>query len=96
MSRVRVSENVPGTAAGVEFLPRRVRSIFNSPANGSVHKRKNRKTDSLPDVRWNFPPQTVSRTANANRDTMSRELLLAVEDPMIAVLIPLKEFESCR
>jgi hypothetical protein len=98
MSGVKVSENVPGAAVCIELLPSKVRSIFYSPANNRTLKRKYQQIGSLPDVRWNFPPQTVSRTANVNRDAMSQWKPAASLpiDFMHTALIPLKEFETCR
>lgn len=99
MSGVKESENVCG-AMGCVLRQRKDRSVVYSPSNSSAPQRKYRKNDSLPDSSWNFLPQTVSRKAYANRNPKRRELKPAVvsllSDAMIAVLIPLKEFETCR
>ena len=99
MSGVRVSENLPVSAGCVELAQRKVRSIFYSPSNNNALQRKHRKNGSLPNARWNFLLQTVSRKAYAYPDPINRELepaAMLLKDAVIAVLIPLKEFETCR
>ena len=100
MSGVEVSENVPGAAGFAELPQRKVRSAFYSPTTRSALKRQYQERRSIHDVRRKFPPQTVSRTAQATRNAMSRDLTpqaaTLLRYPLIAVLIPLKEFETCR
>ncbi len=99
MSGVKESENVCG-AMGCVLMQRKDRLVVIPPFTNSAPQRKYRKNGSLPDSRWNFLAQTVSREAYANGNPKRRELKNAVvsllSDAMIAVLIPLKEFETCR
>jgi hypothetical protein len=73
------------------------RWIFNSSSHHSALQTKYRKNGSSHETRWNFPAQTVSRKAFAGQQSTKRELQpTAVTLLKIAVLIPSKEFETCR